>query len=75
MARNAIWAKGETAMDNPVLMAALLLIASLLIGLFVGMLLHRRVHAAQIADIDGDITSLRKMLKDAQDRERLADHS
>jgi uncharacterized protein YneF (UPF0154 family) len=75
MARDAIWLKGEAAMDNTVLTGAAILIVSLLVGLFVGMLLHRRVHAAQIADIDGDITSLRKMLKDAQDRERLADHS
>jgi cbb3-type cytochrome oxidase maturation protein len=62
-------------MDNTVLTAAALLVVSLFLGLLVGMLFHRRVHAGQIADIDGDISALRKVLKDAQDRDRLVEHS
>lgn len=58
-------------MDNTLLTGALLMIAAILVGVILGMTLHRRVHAAQVADIDGDIAALRQKLKDSHDAERL----
>jgi hypothetical protein len=48
-------------------LGALMLVACIGVGLLVGAALHRRVHAAQIADIDGDITALRAKLREVRD--------
>jgi hypothetical protein len=52
---------------STLVIGAAMLIACIGIGLLLGAGLHRRTHAAKIADIDGDITALRMKVKEVQD--------
>lgn len=54
-------------MTDSLLLGALMLAVCIGLGLLLGTALHRRVHAAQIADIDGDITALRAKLREVRD--------
>jgi hypothetical protein len=54
-------------MVNTLVIGAAMLIVCIGAGLLLGALLHRRFHAAQIADIDGDITALRLKVKEVHD--------
>jgi hypothetical protein len=54
-------------MTDSLLVGALILAVCIALGLLLGAALHRRVHAAQIADIDGDITALRTKVREVRD--------
>lgn len=54
-------------MTDSLLIGAVMLAICIALGLLLGAALHRRVHAAQIADIDGDITALRAKVREVRD--------
>ena len=51
-------------MPQSIVIGAILLVICMIAGLILGVALHRRLHAAQVADIDGDINSLRLRLRE-----------
>lgn len=51
-------------MPDGVVIGAGLLIICMIAGLILGVALHRRLHAAYVADIDGDISALRVRLRE-----------
>jgi hypothetical protein len=59
-------------MTDSLLIGAVMLLVCIGLGLLLGAALHRRVHAAQIADIDGDITALRAKVREVRDEAPVA---
>lgn len=59
-------------MTDSILIGAAMLAICIALGLLLGAALHRRVHAAQIADIDGDITALRAKVREVRDEAPVA---
>lgn len=51
-------------MPQTVVIGAVLLIVCMIVGLILGVALHRRMYAAHVADIDGDISALRLRLRE-----------
>jgi hypothetical protein len=51
-------------MPQTVVIGAALLIVCMIVGLILGIALHRRMYAAHVADIDGDISALRLRLRE-----------
>ena len=51
-------------MPQAIVIGAILLVICMVAGLILGVALHRRLHAAQVADIDGDINALRLRLRE-----------
>ena len=51
-------------MPQEIVIGAILLVICMVAGLILGVALHRRLHAAQVADIDGDINALRLRLRE-----------
>lgn len=51
-------------MPQAVVIGAALLVVCMIAGLILGVALHRRLHAANVADIDGDISALRLRLRE-----------
>jgi hypothetical protein len=51
-------------MPQAVVIGAALLIVCMIAGLILGVALHRRMYAAHVADIDGDISALRLRLRE-----------
>jgi hypothetical protein len=59
-------------MTDSLVLGAVILVVCIALGLLLGAALHRRVHAAQIADIDGDITALRAKVREVRDEAPVA---
>ena len=51
-------------MPHPVMIGAIMLVVCMIAGLILGVALHRRLNAAHVADIDGDISALRLRLRE-----------
>ncbi|MEJ0022108.1 MAG: hypothetical protein WDN76_00680 [Alphaproteobacteria bacterium] len=51
-------------MPEAVVIGAALLVICMVVGLILGVALHRRMYAAHVADIDGDISALRLRLRE-----------
>ena len=51
-------------MPQPVMIGAIMLVVCMIAGLILGVALHRRLNAAHVADIDGDISALRLRLRE-----------
>jgi hypothetical protein len=59
-----IGAQRGQKMPQAVVIGAALLIVCMIAGLILGVALHRRMYAAHVADIDGDISALRLRLRE-----------
>ena len=46
------------------MIGAIMLVVCMIAGLILGVALHRRLNAAHVADIDGDISALRLRLRE-----------
>ncbi len=51
-------------MPQSIVIGAILLVICMVAGLILGVALHRRLHAAHVAGIDGDINALRLRLRE-----------